>query len=207
MLKPTHDEVMDLICDLILPFYGIDRDMLVPDKPKGERREENDAEHSWSVAFLACTLAPHIDKSLDIGLVSQYAVIHDLVEVYAGDTSVWAHDSELQTKESREQKALDELCEKNKHLPWVVNTVRNYEEQKDNESRYVRAIDKYIAMCMRFMDGGEYFHKSGTTKAVFDKKLSVHRMKAASHTGVLEYYEEIRSVYDQHPEHFANGGK
>jgi 5'-deoxynucleotidase YfbR-like HD superfamily hydrolase len=194
MEKPSHE--------IILPFYEVGRDMLLPTQPEGRRRNEKDAEHSWSVGILACALAQHVDPTLDVGLVSQFASIHDLVEVYADDTSVWAADEALDFKESKEADALQKIKDRFSHFPWLVTTIEAYERQDTNEALFVRAIDKYIALCIRFMDGGEFFRSNGITKEIFDKNLEAHRKKAHGHTGVAEYYEKIRSIYDQHSEHF-----
>jgi 5'-deoxynucleotidase YfbR-like HD superfamily hydrolase len=92
MAKPTHTDIEQLIKTIILPFYHVKRDMPLP---AGERRWENDAEHSWSVALLACALAPEVDPQLDLGKIAQYAIAHDLVEVYADDTSTFATEQKL----------------------------------------------------------------------------------------------------------------
>src|SRR3989344_7587073 len=144
MEKPTHHEVKELLSELIIPFYEVERDMLIPTQPVGERRNENDAEHSWSVAVLACCLAPHIDPNLDIGLVSQFAILHDLVEVYADDVSVWADKASLSLKEENEMEALKTIQKQFVHFPWLVETLESYERQDTSEALYVRAIDKYI---------------------------------------------------------------
>jgi 5'-deoxynucleotidase YfbR-like HD superfamily hydrolase len=203
MPKPTHDEVKQLISDIILPFYAIQRDMLVAAAAAGQSRNENDAEHSWSVALLACSLAPHIDATLDIGLVSQFALVHDLVEVYADDTSVWADNDALDTKDNKEAQALARIQRDFSHFPWLIKTIKVYEKQDCNEALYVRSMDKYIAVCLRFMDGGEFFKKQGITKEIFDAKMAIHRQKAHGHAGAAAYYEESRKEYELHPEHFA----
>lgn len=202
MKQPNHRDAKDLIHNLLLPFYLVERDMLVPIQSPGRRRNENDAEHSWSVAVLACSLAQHIDSNLDVGLVAQFALVHDLVELYAGDTSVWASDILLKSKESSEAVALKRLKGDFKNFPWLISTVEKYEKQDSNEALFVRAIDKYIALCVRFMDDGEYFIRSKITKKIFDKNMTVHREKAHGHKGAAKYYEKIREEYEAHPEHF-----
>jgi putative hydrolase of HD superfamily len=202
MTKPSHDDVVELLSKLILPFYAIERDMLVPPGRNGLERRENDAEHSWSVAVLACSLAPHIDESLDIGLVSQFAIVHDLVEVFASDVSVWADQTALDNKSANEAAALEKIQQRFSHFPWLVSTLEAYERQDSNEAKYVRAIDKYIALSIRFLDGGYFFRKEKISFSMFEETLQSHRAKAHSHPGVAEYYEKVRALYEQHPEHF-----
>lgn len=177
--------------------------MLLPDSPEDEEREENDAEHSWSLALVACTMAPHIDEKLDVGLVAQFAIVHDLVEIYADDVSVWAHESALAAKEENEAKALRKFKKEFAHFPWLVNTLLRYEAQSTDEARFVKSIDKYLAISLRFMDGGRLFKKRGITKETFSKKIQTPLRKARGHASAAEYYEHVLALYEQHPEHFA----
>ncbi len=195
-----HEEAQELIGGVILPFYGVKRDMLIPNE---DFRVENDAEHSWSLGILACSLALRIDPNLDVGLVSQFASVHDLAEVVAGDTSVWASEADLGDKHRKEEKAIVVLKERfGGAFPWLIDTLEDYERQDTPEARYVRAMDKYIALCIRFRDGGRFYQEQRITKEIFDTRLATHREKAHSHLGVAEYYEMIRADYDNHPEHF-----
>ncbi|MEK7152377.1 MAG: HD domain-containing protein, partial [Patescibacteria group bacterium] len=119
MSRPTHTQIEYLLRTLVLPFYHIKRDMPLP---IGERRRENDAEHSWSIAMLACSLAREIDPNLDVGKICQFAVAHDLVEVYAGDTSTFASEAKHASKAEREEKALQTITREFAHFPWIIET-------------------------------------------------------------------------------------
>ena len=71
-------------------------------------RRENDAEHSWHFAVTAMILAEYGDKEVDLFRVLKMALVHDLVEVYAGDT--FAYDVKgNEDKEEREQAAADQI--------------------------------------------------------------------------------------------------
>jgi HD superfamily phosphodiesterase len=74
MSKLTTNQILALTKQVILPFHEIKRSHKLA---IGRRRHENDVEHSWSVAVLACCLAPYIDPTLDLGKISQYAILHD----------------------------------------------------------------------------------------------------------------------------------
>ena len=205
MKKPTNDEVKKLVEEVVLPFYRIERDMTFA--VDGGYRNENDAEHSWSLALVACALAPHIDPTLNVGLVGQFAVVHDLVEVYANDTSVWADDETIAKKESNEKAALLMLQEKYTHFPWLLETISEYEKQDTNEALYVRSIDKYIAFCIRFLEKGRFFKEQGITKEMFEKAMLIPRAKAQGHKGAAHYLEMMLEEYDKHPEQFAPSNK
>ena len=199
MPHPTHDQIEDLLRKLVLPFYHIQRDIPLP---AGERRWENDAEHSWSLAFLACSLAPEIDSSLDVGNICQFAIAHDLVEVYADDTSPFADKEHVASKEEREERALQRIAREFAHFPWIIQTIEAYERKDTDEARFVYALDKYIACAFDLMDQGKLFIERKMTLTNYNKSLESHRKKAHSHPIIAKYYEEVRTLLDTHPEYF-----
>ena len=73
----------------------------------GDRRE-NSAEHSWHVALFAMVLAEHSNEPVDINRVVKMLVIHDIVEVDAGDTFIY-DDAGKETQVAREKRAADRL--------------------------------------------------------------------------------------------------
>ena len=170
--------------------------------PIGERRWENDAEHSWSLAFLACALAPQIDSKLDVGKIAQYATAHDIVEVYADDTSTFAANEELASKDEREEAALRRITKEFNHFPWIAQTIQEYERRDTNEAKFVYALDKYIAVTYDYIDKGKLFKERKMSLDTYNKHLEVHRKKAHHHPEVAKYYEEVRALLDSHPEFF-----
>ena len=70
------------------------------------KRRENDAEHAWHLALMAPILKEYIKEDINITKVINMVIIHDLVEIDAGDT--YCYDTEgYKTKETREKKAAD----------------------------------------------------------------------------------------------------
>lgn len=203
MNNPAHADIENLIRGIILPFYHVKRDIPLP---IGERRSENDAEHSWSVAFLACALAPQIDPKLDVGKIAQYATVHDIVEVYAGDTSTFAPQEALDSKAEREEAALKRIKNEFSQFPWIAQTIEEYESRSTDEAKFVYALDKYIVLTYRYIDEGRSFRECQLTHEMFDRKLEVHRKKAQSHSEIAKYYEEVRALFDSHPEFFHVDG-
>jgi len=199
MNKPTHADIENLIRKIILPFYHVKRDMPLP---IGERRWENDAEHSWSVTFLACALAPQIDAKLDVGKIAQYATVHDLVEIYASDTSTFAAEEKLATKAEREEAALKRIAAEFAHFPWITQTIEEYEHRQTNEAKFVYALDKYLAVAYDYIDEGKLFQERKMTLAEYNKSLETQHSKAQSHHEIGKYYDEVRDLLDSHPEFF-----
>jgi 5'-deoxynucleotidase YfbR-like HD superfamily hydrolase len=203
MQEPTLDEIERLMTKLAFPFYQIERDAVVPIE---SRRFENDVEHSWSVAFLACSLAPEIDKSLNVGKIAQFAIAHDLIEVFAGDTSPWHDKQTRESKDEREEKALKHIEKQFTRFPWIIETIKDYESRKSNEAKFVWAVDKIIILLMRYLDDGRYYVENGITKQLFYKRLTAHRKKAHAHPKIGEYYEQLLEIFETHPEYFHNPG-
>jgi putative hydrolases of HD superfamily len=75
-------------------------------RPVGMARRENSAEHSWSLALMAMTLAPAVDPTLDLLRIMKMLVLHDIVEIDAGDTFCYADQT---GKAEREQAAADRI--------------------------------------------------------------------------------------------------
>jgi 5'-deoxynucleotidase YfbR-like HD superfamily hydrolase len=202
----THDDIETFVRQIILPFYGIQREMPVP---MGDRRWENDAEHSWSVALLGCAIAPIIDPTLDTGRIAQFAIVHDLVEIHAGDTSIFASSDDHDTKADREAVAFARIRQDFGHFGWIIATIEDYEKRETNEAKFVYAVDKYIAMLYDYIDEGQYYRDKEMTKEMFDKYFMAHREKAQAHAGVGKYYNEVRDLLDAHSEYFhqQGGGK
>ncbi len=74
----------------------------------GGARRENTAEHSWHLALFALVLAEHADEPVDLHRVMAMVVLHDLVEIDAGDTFAY-DEAGAATRAAREQQAADRL--------------------------------------------------------------------------------------------------
>jgi len=200
MHEPALADIETLMIKLVFPFHQIKRDAVLPIEP---RRFENDVEHSWSVAFLACSLAHEIDKTLDLGKVAQFAIVHDLVEVFSGDTSPWHVKAVRESKKEREEHALGQIEKHYKRFPWIAQTIREYESRKSNEAKFVYAVDKVIILLLRYIDKGRFYIENGVTKQLFDKRLIGYRKKAFAHPKIGSYYDHLLELFKQHPEYFS----
>lgn len=199
-MSVTLDDIKELFRKVIIPFHTIERDMTLP---LPDHRPDNDAEHSWSLGLLAIALAPEIDPKLDVGTVSIYATLHDLVEVYAGDTSVWADSAFIDSKKAREEEALTKLKTNFPAFPKLFDYLEEYENKSTDEANFVYALDKFINMLTLVEDKGHYYRvKHKITKSRYDEHLKSHREKAQTHPLVGKYYDEMRELFDSNPDHF-----
>ena len=199
--RPSFAAIERLMKGLILPFYAINRDITAA--LSTGRRLENNAEHSWALAVMACALAPHVDTSLDVGKVCQYAVVHDIVEIYAGDTSILATDEHHDSKDDREQAALTRIKKEFAVFSWIGETMEGYHGHASPEARFVRSVDKCLALWTLYTDEAKHDRDAGLTLEFVKEQMVRQREKAKAHEGAFEYYEEIHAALIAHPEFFT----
>lgn len=128
-------------------------------------RYENDAEHSWHLAMMAIILSEYANEvSVDVYKVLKLLLIHDLVEIDAGDT--YAYDSEGQiTKKEREFSAAKRLFSL---LPDVQGHEllllwEEYELQATMEARFASALDKLQPLLFNHLNEGELWKENKIT--------------------------------------------
>ena len=108
----------------------------------GHGRNENDAEHAWHMAIMAYLLREYSNEPVDITRVMLMCLIHDVVEIDAGDT--YAYDAEgLKTQKAREEAAKERIYsllpeDQKKELAAVFD---EFEESKTPESKFAHAMD------------------------------------------------------------------
>lgn len=199
LTKPQLSDVRQLVEGLVIPFYQVDRHMSLR---FAAGRRENDAEHSWSVALVACALARYIDPKLEVGKICEFATVHDLVEVYAGDTSNFADVDKKATKDEREAAALRELQRRFTKFPWVAETIAIYEAQASPEARFVKSIDKIVPLLFDLIEEGLFYKEHKITLKVWQEQMQKHRQKASAHPGAFEYYDELWNLLVANPQFF-----
>lgn len=116
-------------------------------------RPESVAEHCWHLSLLALILEPHAPPGIDHVHVRDLITIHDLVEIYAGDTWFYSDDGDSATKESAAALKLSAL------LPGtgrerLQSLIEEFQVQRTLESRYARALDVLHPMVISYAPGG-----------------------------------------------------
>lgn len=168
-----------------IPFAEIKRAIPWPSS-KVDRRE-NDAEHSYSLALIGATLAEPI--GLDPAKVTLYATVHDFVERYAGDTSVWDKEG-LETKEQREAEALEFI--RANYPETLSNAIEDYDNFVDEESKFVYALDKLIPTIMIVADNGRFWKENGISYTMFlERAQSVTAQKVSVYPVVSLWHQEL----------------
>jgi putative hydrolases of HD superfamily len=128
-------------------------------------RRENSAEHSWHLAVMAMTLADHAPPGTDIGRVTAMVLLHDLVEIDAGDLFAYADAAQQSRQEEAERAAADRIFAL--LPPDLAGTFRGlwdeFEERRTPEARFARALDRLQPMLANFKAGGGTWLEHGLT--------------------------------------------
>ncbi len=142
-------------------------------------RRENDAEHSWHMAMMAMVLREYAGGEIDLLRVLKMALVHDVIEVYAGDT--FAYDERgNESKEAREREAADRLFG---ILPGDQNSgLRALWEEFDamltDDSRYAAAIDRLQPFINNYLTEGHTWKHANVTSGEVYKRMDIIRVAA-----------------------------
>lgn len=183
--SPGLEQVSKLLTDLYIPLAEVQRD--IP-WPNGETTE-NDAEHSYSLALIGSALGER--HGMNPGLIALYALMHDIHERYAGDTSFW-DDNGRKTKHQRETEASSIVIINFQETPIIASILSAYQMQIDEESQFVYALDKLLATMMVVNDNGRNWKNRGLTFEEYASRAHEKlRSQIATHPLVLKWYDEL----------------
>jgi len=148
-----------------------------------ESRRENDAEHSWHLALMVILLAEHADEPVDVGHTVKLVVVHDLVEIHAGDTPLY-DDAGAATQQAREQAAADRLfgllpADQARELRALWD---EFEARETPEARFAKGMDRLEPMLLNWMAGGGTWQTPGVTGDVV-RARTAHIGKASAALG------------------------
>jgi putative hydrolase of HD superfamily len=128
------------------------------------RRRENDAEHSWAVCLFAITLAEHSNVPIDVLRVVKMLLVHDVVEIDAGDT--FAYDtSAMRDQHEREARAADRifgLLPPDQALEFRA-LWDEFEARQTAAARFAHSVDRLQAMLLNCVTHGESWRRHGVT--------------------------------------------
>jgi putative hydrolases of HD superfamily len=121
-------------------------------------RHENSAEHSWHLAVAAMVLAEHAKEPIDVSKVIRLVLVHDLVEIDAGDTFIYDEAGNA-GKAAREQKAADRLfglLPEEQGKTFMV-LWREFEDRQTPEAKFAFALDRLMPILHNvFTQGGSW---------------------------------------------------
>lgn len=192
MRKPDIQRLVELQ-KLVLSFQAIERHVCyVSDTLK---RAENDAEHSYALALMAWFLCDHF-KDLDREVVLRCALAHDLIEVYAGDTSVFAATAKLSSKPQREADALQRLAAEWPDFPDLIQSMQEYETRANDEAKFVYALDKIMPIILNYAQQGKGWRKHNIT---FERLHETKKSKVRADPRISYYYDQLCALFVEQP--------
>jgi putative hydrolase of HD superfamily len=131
----------------------------------GPGRRENSAEHSWHLAVMALALADHAPPGTDIGRVIAMLLVHDIVEIDAGDLFVYADRAQQARQEEAERAAADRIFAL--LPPEQAASLRGlwdeFEQRRTPEARFARGLDRLQPMLENLNAGGGTWQEHGIT--------------------------------------------
>ena len=132
----------------------------------GNGRRENDAEHAWHMAIMIYLLKEYANEKFNLAKAMMMALVHDIVEIDAGDT--YAYDSEgLETQEVREEQAAKRLYgllpeDQSEELKSLFE---EYEANETPEARFVRVMDNFQPLLLNNSNDGNDWKEHGIGKS------------------------------------------
>lgn len=135
------------------------------------KRKENDAEHSWHIALMAYLLQEHAEEPVDVPRVMLMVLIHDLVEIDAGDT--YAYDSEgAKTKREREVRAAERIFgllpeDQGRYFRELWDEFEAYESA---DARYAHLLDNFQPLLLNDASGGRSWSEHDVKKSQIYKR-------------------------------------
>lgn len=159
----------------------------------GHGRNENDAEHAWHMAIMAYLLREYANEEIDITRVMLMCLIHDIVEIEAGDT--YAYDTEnLKTQKAREDAAKEKLYSM---LPEdqkqeLIALFDEFEAGETAESRYAHAMDNLQPLILNDSNDGNDWKEHGVTAK------QVYGRQSRTKMGSEKLYEVTDNIIQKH---------
>lgn len=161
-LSPRLIQQMDFIIEAD-KLKNIFRQSFISDRS----RRENDAEHSWHLCLMAIVLSEHANSpDVDLLKILKMVIIHDIVEIDAGDTYIYDEKGKLDQAD-REQKAADRLFSilpKDQALEFR-NIWDEFEASQTKEARFAKSIDRLHPMLLNYLAKGKTWNEHGITES------------------------------------------
>jgi putative hydrolases of HD superfamily len=152
-------------------------------------RPENDAEHSWHLAMMTIVLAEHSDTPIDVLKVIKMVLIHDIVEIDAGDTFIY-DTQKNHTNTDNERIAAQRIFGllPKEQADELITIWEEFEEGETNEAKFAKSMDRFEPLLQNTSNnGGTWKEFDVDYEKVYEKKKVI---KAGS-TSLWNYAENL----------------
>lgn len=181
-------ENLNQLSEIVYQFIDVKRATI------RNNRYETDGEHTLHLQMLATSYAAEYYPQLDNGRIARYAMVHDFVEVFAGDVnSLTATPDQLATKALSEKVAFDRLQrELGEDWPQLLQLVHDYEMLSDAEARFVKLFDKCDPAFTHIDNRGIALRKMGIlTQEEYDSSFQAGNQRLQS---LAEEYPDVMAI-------------
>ena len=159
----------------------------------GHGRRENDAEHAWHMAVMVYILKEYSNEPIDIARTMIMCLIHDIVEIDAGDT--YAYDEEgKKTQKEREDRAKERIFSMlpDDQRDELLSIFEEFEKSETAEAKFARAMDNLQPLTLNDSNDGSDWREHGVTEA------QVRARQERTRLGSDELYRLTDSILKKH---------
>lgn len=158
----------------------------------GYIRQENDAEHAWHMALMIYLLKEYANEEFDLAKAMMMALIHDIVEIDAGDTYAYDTDA-LRTQKEREGKAAERIfgmlpSDQKEHLTALFE---EFEEGKSPEAKIAHVMDNLQPLLLNDCNDGKDWRAHGV------KREQVLNRQKSSELGSKDIWEFTKELIEK----------
>ena len=158
----------------------------------GHGRKENDSEHAWHMAVMVWLLSEYANEKIDVAKTMLMCLIHDIVEIDAGDTYAYDEEGKKSQKE-REGRAADRLFgllpeDQGRALRAVFE---EFEAAESAEAKFARALDNFQPLLLNDSnDGGDWKEHGVKLPQVLERQSRTERGSAVLFQKTMEILEK-----------------
>ena len=137
-------------------------------------RRENDAEHSWHIAVMALIFEEYAAEPVDISRAVKMCVVHDLIEIYAGDTFAYDVAGNVD-KAEREATAADKLFAQlpSEQGDEIRSLWEEFDAMQTPDAKYAACMDRLQPFLHNTLTGGHTWVESGTARPSVEKRMAI----------------------------------
>ncbi|WP_302451368.1 HD domain-containing protein [Acidaminococcus fermentans] len=161
----------------------------------GYRRQENDAEHAWHMAVMACLLKEYANEPFDLARTLLMILLHDVVEIDAGDT--FAYDPEaVKTQREREKKAAERIFGllPEDQAREFRGLFEEFEQGDTPEARYAHAMDNFQPILLNDANDGKDWRLHQV------RRKQVEKRNARTHEGSEKIGQAVQAIIERNVE-------
>ena len=189
-----HQDIQSTI-DFILEVEKL-KGVLRKTKPVGQARYENSAEHSWQIALFALAMKPYANAEVNMEVVLQMLLLHDIVEIDAGDTLVYDDAGAANKYEEEHQAAQRIFALLPKAMGKRFLTLwEEFEAEETPEAQYARGMDRVLPILQNLANDGQSWVEHGIRKVqVLEKNGKVAKASSALWNMIVPRLDEAERL-------------